>query len=106
MSLSFNFVLELELANVINFFKPNKLAKIAEDSFKNNNLSNLVVSFDKTIKNLPKLSINLIHEKLNDNDVAGMTSMIRKIKVPISPNIEERVTKTEFPITPPKLFDK
>ena len=24
----------------------------------------------------------------------------------ISPNIEERVTKTEFPITPPKLFDK
>ena len=80
--------------------------KLKRDSFKKNNLSNLVVSFDKTIKNLPKLSINLIHEKLNDNDVAGITSMIRKIKVPISPNIEERVTKTEFPITPPKLFDK
>ena len=85
----FNFVLELELTTVINFFKPNKLAEIAEDSFKKNNLSNLVVSFDKTIKNLPKLSINLIHEKLNDNDVAGITSMIRKIKVPISPNIED-----------------
>ena len=32
--------------------------------------------------------------------------MIRKINVPTSPSIEARDIKTEFPIMPPKLFDK
>ena len=48
----------------------------------------------------------LIHEKLKDKDVAGITKITRKISVPILPKDEDRILRILLPIMPPNLLIK
>ena len=48
----------------------------------------------------------LIHEKLKDKDVAGITKITRKISVPILPKDEDKILRILLPTMPPNLFIK
>ena len=62
--------------------------------------------FTEIIIIFPNWSIIFIHEKLNDNEAAGINSIVKNINEPISPIIEDRDVRVELPKIPPKLFSK